>query len=133
MVPVEKLLDPYSVSLGCHTAAASPAIPGSIIATPWKITILPRCSSNNAKVSVSFETTITLFLASLPTNSPVYMGYQPGTCILDPVQQVWNLFTTIVTVASSDSSSETRELAMIVTLPWTLLHSISLTRSCRFI
>src|SRR6218665_3586421 len=57
MVPVEKLLDPYSVSLGCHTAAASPAIPGSIIATPWKITILPRCS-NNAKVSVSFEATI---------------------------------------------------------------------------
>src|SRR6218665_1964878 len=22
------------------------------------------------------------------------MGYQPGICILDPVQQVWNLFTT---------------------------------------
>jgi len=54
MAPIEKLLDAY-VFLWCHTAAASPAISGL-----GRITILSRCSSN-AKVSVSFETTTTLF------------------------------------------------------------------------
>src|SRR6218665_904428 len=121
MVPVEKLLDPYAVSLGCHTAAASPAIPGSIIATPWKITILPRCS-NNAKVSVSFETTITLLHRCTQT------AHSTWATSLAPAYSIQcnrsGIYSPLVTVAGSDSSSETRELAMIVTLPWTLLHSI---------
>src|SRR6218665_3831379 len=115
MVPVEKLLDPYAVSLGCHTAAASPAIPGSIIATPWKITILYG-------VAIMRKCPCRLRLRSL---SCIVAHEQPSLHGLP----AWHLHTRSSAIGLESIHSNccwqsfiirNRELAMIVTLPWTL-------------
>ena len=56
-----------------------------------------------------YDNSLTLF----HTNSPLHMHYQPSVCLLDPVQQVRNLFVSS-RFCWKHSSAETTELAMIL-------------------